>query len=61
MAPNINDDHINYGAEVNEEKTKEAYWICLAFFFYDDPKEKNPTILENGWLQLLESVHLEVM
>ena len=48
MTPNINEDHINYGAEVNDERTKEAYWICLAFLIYDDLKKKNPTSVQDN-------------
>ena len=48
MVPNINEDHINYGAEVNDERTKEAYWICLAFLIYDDLKKKNPTSVQDN-------------
>ena len=43
MATNVNEDHIDYGADVNYERTKEAYWICLAFWIYDDLKKRNPT------------------
>ena len=42
MATNLNEDHIDYGAEVNYERTKEAYWICLALLIYDDLKKRNP-------------------
>ena len=48
MAPNINEDHINYGTEVNDERTKEAHWICLAFLIYDDLKKKNPTSVQDN-------------
>ena len=48
MVPNINEDHINYDAEVNDERTKEAYWICLAFLIYDDLKKKNPTSVQDN-------------
>ena len=48
MAPNINGDHVNYGAEVNDERTKEAYWICLAFLIHDDLKKKNPTSVQDN-------------
>ena len=48
MAPNINEDRINYGAEVNDERTREAYWICLAFLIYDDLKKKNPTSVQDN-------------
>ena len=48
MVPNINEDHINYGAEVNDERTKEAYWICLAFLIHDDLKKKNPTSAQDN-------------
>ena len=48
MVPNINEDHINYGAEVNDERTKEAYWMCLAFLIYDDLKKKNPTSVQDN-------------
>ena len=48
MVTNINEDHINYGAEVNDERTKEAYSICLAFLIYDDLKKKNPTSVQDN-------------
>lgn len=48
MVPNINEDHINYGTEVNDERTKEAYWMCLAFLIYDDLKKKNPTSVQDN-------------
>jgi len=48
MAPNINVDHINYGAEVNNERTKEAYLICLAFLIYNDLKKQNSTSVQDN-------------
>ena len=30
METNLNEDHIDYGAEVNYERTKEAYWNMLS-------------------------------
>ena len=48
MATNLNEDHIDYGAEVNYERTKEAYWICLAFWIYDDLKKRNPTSAQDN-------------
>lgn len=48
MVPNINEDHNNYGVEVNDERTKEAYWICLASLIYDDLKKKNQTSAQDN-------------
>ena len=48
MAPNINEDHINYGAEVNDERAEEAYGICLAFLIYDDLKKKDATSVQDN-------------
>ena len=48
MAPNMSGDHINNNQGLNDERTKEAYWICLAFLIYDGLKKKYPQLVQDN-------------
>ena len=34
--------------DVNDEKTKDAYWICLAFMMYNDIQKRDPSSVQDN-------------
>ena len=42
MAPKIIENKSNCCGELEEERVKEAYWICFAFMVYEDMYKQKP-------------------
>ena len=42
MAPKIIENKSNCCGELEEERVKEAYWICFAFMVYEDMYKQEP-------------------
>ena len=49
MAPNImiTENKSDSCGELDEERIKEAYWICFAFLVYEDIVKKEPLSLHD--------------
>ena len=47
MAPNIIENKSNSYGQLNEERIKEAYWICFAFLVYEDIFKREPLSLHD--------------
>ena len=45
MASNFIKQHF---LDVNDEKAKDAYWICLAFMMYNDIQERDPNSVQDN-------------